>query len=286
VIATVISILVDATLITLVLALAASGLAVIFGLVGVINMGHGAMLTLGAYFAWALVSGGMPFLLAALLAAIGVGLIGLILEVVLIRHFYDRPFETLLLTWGFFLVATELIKIIFGSDFRSIPEPLPGTFNLGFAEVPAYRTLIGLFTIGLLVAMGLIYYRTGLGIRIRALIQNREVASLLGLNVRALYRWVFAGGAFLAGLAGALISPMLSIDPYIGNVFLVRSFFVVTVGGLGQLLGGTVLGSFIIGGSETLFALVTSQTFAQTIVFVLAILILRFRPRGILAQQN
>ena len=79
---------------------------------------------------------------------------------------------------------------------------------------------------------------------------------------------------------------MLSIDPYIGNVFLVRSFFVVTVGGLGQLLGGTVLGSFIIGGSETLFALVTSQTFAQTIVFVLAILILRFRPRGILAQQN
>jgi urea transport system permease protein len=79
---------------------------------------------------------------------------------------------------------------------------------------------------------------------------------------------------------------MLSIYPYIGNVFLVRSFFVVTIGGLGQLFGGTVLGSFIIGGSETLFALVTSQTFAQTIVFVLAILILRFRPRGILAQQN
>jgi urea transport system permease protein len=285
-VATAVSILIDATLITLVLALAASGLAVVFGLVGVINMGHGAMLTLGAYFTWALVSGGVPFLSAALLAAIGVGLIGLLLEIALIRHFYDRPFETLLLTWGFFLVATELIKIIFGSDFRSIPEPFPGTFNLGFAEVPAYRTSIALFTVVLLVAMGLVYYRTGLGIRIRALIQNREVASLLGLNVRALYRWVFAAGAFLAGLAGALISPMLSIDPYIGNVFLVRSFFVVTVGGLGQLLGGTVLGSFIIGGSETLFALVASQTFAQTIVFVLAILVLRFRPRGILAQQN
>ena len=283
---TVISVSIDATLITLVLALAASGLAVIFGLVGVINMGHGAMLTLGAYFCWALVSGGVPFLFAVVLAAVGVGLIGLVLETVLIRHFYDRPFETLLLTWGFFLVATEIIKIIFGSDFRSIPEPLPGTFNLGFLVVPAYRTLVAVFTIGLLVLMGLVYYRTGLGIRVRALIQNREVASLLGLNVRALYRWVFTAGASLAGLAGALISPMLSIDPYIGNVFLVRSFFVVTVGGLGQLLGGTVLGSFIIGGSETLFALATSQTFAQTIVFVLAILILRFRPRGILAQQN
>jgi urea transport system permease protein len=282
--ATVLSVAIDASLITLVLALAASGLAVIFGLVGVINMGHGAMLTLGAYFTWALVTVGLPFVAAAVLAALGVGLIGLLLETLLIRRFYDQPFETLLLTWGFFLVSTELVKLIFGSGFRNVPSPLPDTINLGFVELPAYRSVIGLFTITLLVTMGFVYYRTGLGIRIRALIQNREVASLLGLDVRALYRWVFVAGATLAGLAGALISPMLSIDPYIGNVFLVRSFFVVTVGGLGQLLGGTVLGSFVIGGSETLFALLTSQTFAQTIVFVLAVIVLRFRPRGILAQ--
>lgn len=282
--ATVLSVAIDASLITLVLALAASGLAVIFGLVGVINMGHGAMLTLGAYFTWALVTVGLPFVAAAVLAALGVGLIGLLLETLLIRRFYDQPFETLLLTWGFFLVSTELVKLIFGSGFRNVPSPLPDTINLGFVELPAYRSVIGLFTIALLVTMGFVYYRTGLGIRIRALIQNREVASLLGLDVRALYRWVFVAGATLAGLAGALISPMLSIDPYIGNVFLVRSFFVVTVGGLGQLLGGTVLGSFVIGGSETLFALLTSQTFAQTIVFVVAVIVLRFRPRGILAQ--
>ena len=216
------SVLIDTVLVTLVLALAASGLAVVFGLIGVINMGHGAMLTLGAYFTWALTAHlGVPFFAAVLLAGAGVGLIGLVLEATIIRHFYDKPFDTLLLTWGFFLVSTELIKLVFGSDFRSVPDPIPGTLNFGTVQVPAYRALVCAITMVLLLAMGFVYYRTALGIRIRALIQNREVASLLGLNVRALYRRVFTAGAFLAGLAGALISPMLSIDPYIGNVCLV-----------------------------------------------------------------
>jgi branched-subunit amino acid ABC-type transport system permease component len=114
------------------------------------------------------------------------------------------------------------------------------------------------------------------------LIQNREVASLLGLNIALTYKLVFGFGAFMAGLAGALIAPMLSIDPYIGNVFLVRSFFVVIVGGVGQLLSGTLLGSFFIGGSETLFALFTNQVVAQAAVFFIAIMILRFRPQGLI----
>lgn len=279
-------VVIDATLITLILALAASGLAVVFGLIGVINMGHGAMLTLGAYFTWAATSHGMPFLLAVPLAAAAVGLVGLLLEHLLIRHFYDQPFETLLLTWGFFLVATELIKIVFGSDFRNVPSPLPDTLSIGPLEVPAYRAAVAGFSIALLAALWLVLYRTGTGIRVRALIQNREVASLLGLNVGRLYKQVFFVGSALAGLAGALISPMLSIDPYIGNVFLVRSFFVVTLGGLGQILAGTVVGSFVIGGSETLFALFSSQVIAQTIVFVLAIVLLRFRPTGIMGARQ
>jgi branched-subunit amino acid ABC-type transport system permease component len=96
---------------------------------------------------------------------------------------------------------------------------------------------------------------------------------------------VFFTGSFFAGLAGALISPMLSVDPYIGNIFLARSFFVVTVGGMGQLLGGTLIGSFLIGGSETLFSLFSSQAFSQTVVFALSIVILRFRPRGVLSGR-
>lgn len=282
----ILDILIDATLITLVLMLAASGLAVVFGLIGVINMGHGAMMTLGAYFTWAATQAGIPFPLAVILAAAGVGVVGLLLEHLLIRHFYDRPFETLLLTWGFFLVATELIKIVFGTDFRNVTNPLPGTIGFAGIEVPTYRALVSVISILVMLGVGFLYKKTSLGLRVRALIQNREVASLLGLDVSKLYKQVFVFGAFLAGLAGALISPMLSIDPYIGNVYLVRSFFVVTLGGLGQLVQGTLVGSFVIGGSETIFALATSQVFAQTIVFVLAVILLRFFPRGILSARS
>ena len=137
---------IDALSITLVLALAAFGLAIIFGLIGVINLGHGAMLTLGAYFTWATTSAGVPFLAAAL----GVGLIGLALEHFVIRFFYDRPFETLLLTWGFFLIATELIKIAFGTDFRNVTNPLPLAFQLGPVDVPAYRTAVAGYSLALI----------------------------------------------------------------------------------------------------------------------------------------
>jgi urea transport system permease protein len=278
-------VLVDAVSITLILALAAFGLAIIFGLIGVINLGHGAMLTLGAYFTWASTSSGVPFAVAVVVAALGVGVIGLLLEHFVIRHFYDRPFETLLLTWGFFLIATEVIKIVFGTDFRNVTNPLPLAFKLGPIDVPAYRTAVAGLSLLLMGATAFVLYRTSLGIRIRALIQNREMASLLGLDIGRTYKLVFASGALVAGLAGALISPMLSVDPYIGNVYLVRSFFVVTVGGLGELLGGTLIGSFFIGGAETIIALASSQAFAQTIVFALAIVVLRFRPQGLLGER-
>lgn len=279
-------ILIDATLITLIMALAASGLAVVFGLIGVINMGHGAMLTLGAYMAWAATGAGIPFVPAVLLAALGVGFIGLLLEHLLIRHFYDRPFETLLLTWGFFLVSTEVIKIIFGPDFRNVASPLPGTIGLFGLSIPAYRATVAGISLVVLLTIGLVYKKTTFGLRVRALVQNREVASLMGQDVSLLYKQVFVAGAFLSGLAGALIAPMLSIDPYIGNVYLVRSFFVVTLGGLGLLVEGTIIGSIVIAGSETIFSLVTGQVFAQSIVFVLAVVLLRFFPRGILASKN
>lgn len=281
----VVSVLIDATLITLVLALAAFGLAIIYGLIGVINMGHGAMLTLGAYFTWQTSVWGIPFPLAVILAGIGVGAVGLLFEHLVIRHFYERPFDTLLLTWAFFLVITELIKIVFGSNLRNVVNPLPNAVNILGFDIPAYRGLIALLALLIIGGTALIFYRTAWGIRIRALIQNREVAGLLGLNISWTYKLVFGIGSFMAGLAGGLISPMLSIDPYIGNVYLVRSFFVVLVGGMGQLLSGTVVGSFFTGGSETLLALFSSQAVAQTAVFVLAILILRFRPNGLMGQR-
>ena len=151
--------------------------------------------------------------------------------------------------------------------------------------IPAYRTFIAGLSLALMVATAILLFRTSLGIKIRALIQNREVASLLGLNINRTYKMVFGLGSFIAGLSGALIAPMLSVDPYIGNVYLVRSFFVVIVGGIGQILAGTLVGSFLIGGAETLFAVLSNQVVAQAAVFLLAIIILRFRPEGVIRPR-
>jgi len=282
---TILSVGIDAALITLVLALAAFGLAIIYGLVGVINLGHGAMLTLGAYFTWYCINLGIPFFLAIIFAALAVGLVGLIFEHLVIRHFYNQPFETLLLTWGFFLISTEVVKIVFGTSFRNVPSPFPFAIDIGIYELPAYRTFVAGVAVLLLLGTAYVFLKTPIGIIIRAMIQNREMASLLGLNISAAYKLVFTFGSAIAGLAGGLIAPMLSIDPYIGNVFLVRSFFVVIVGGIGQLLGGTLLGSFFIGGTETILALFSSQVVAQVAVFFIAIIILRFRPQGLLRAR-
>jgi urea transport system permease protein len=282
---TLLSIVIDATLITLILALAAFGLAIIYGLIGVINLGHGAMLTLGAYLLWSGTGAGCPFVLAVLLAGTGVAIVGLAFEYLIIRHFYENPFETLLLTWGFFLLASEVIKLVYGTELLGVGNPLPGVIALGDVVLPAYRTAVAAFSLVVIGLAALVFYRTKIGLRIRAVTQNPEMAEVMGLDTTLIFRVVFTAGAFLAGIAGAVLAPLMSIDPYIGNVYLIRSFFVVIVGGIGQLLGGTLIGSFFIGGSETLFAIFTSQTFAQTVVFAIAIVIIRFRPQGVFKQR-
>ena len=264
---------IDTALITLTLALAAFGLAIIYGLIGVINMGHGAMLTLGAYFTWAWMDIGVPFVLAVIIAGILVGIIGTLLEHFIIRHYYDSPFDTLLLTWAFFLVTTELIKIFFGSDFRTVTNPYPGFIDIGFYKIPTYRTSISILTAIFITATGFVFFKTTTGIKIRAMIQNQEVASLLGLNISLTYKMVFGFGCFMAGLAGGLVAPMVSVSPYMGDMYLVRSFFVVIVGGIGQILSGTIAGSFVIGGLETIVALFSDQVIAQVAVFLFAIII-------------
>lgn len=280
---TIVSVVADTVLITLVLALAAFGLAIVYGLIGVINMGHGAMLTLGAYVTWALVQQHVPFPLAVILAGVAVGAVGLAFEHFIIRHFYSQPFETLLLTWAFFLIATEVIKILFGTDFRNVADPISiPPLDLGFYSIPAYKTLIAVLSAAMIAGTALVFFKTTIGIKIRAMIQNREMASLLGLNIALTYKLVFGFGAFMAGLAGGLIAPMFSVNPYMGDMFLVRSFFVVIVGGIGQLLAGTLFGSFFIGGLETTLAvLLKDQVIAQIAVFFIAVVVLRFRPRGV-----
>jgi len=279
------SVALEITSSTLVLALVSLGLAVIFGLVRVINMGHGAMLALGAYLTWTFTGAGFPFPLAVVAATIGVGVIGLVFEALVIRHFYEQPFETLLISWGFYLIVTELIKVIWGSTLKNIRNPMPGTFSLGEAAIGRYEAVVCGVSVLLLAGTGLVLYRTSVGVKVRAMIQNREMALMLGVNAPRMYRAVFVAGAAMAGLAGGLIAPMFSIEPDMGTLWLVRSFFAVIVGGLGAIVSGTLVGSVLIGGGTVIFALVSEQVFAQTVVFALAVVALRFRPVGILGRR-
>jgi len=271
---------------SLVLALAALGLAVIFGLVGVINMGHGAMLTVGAYITWDASSHGVPFFAAIILSAVATGVLGALFEWSIIRHFYQSPFETLLITWGFYLIVTEVIKIVWGTDIHSVSNPTPGAWSFGGMSIPKYNVVLSVITLTVLGFAAWVFYRTDIGIRVRATIQNKEMASLLAINVTRMYSQVFIVGAALAGLAGGLISPSVSVDPDFGALWLVRSFFVVIVGGVGQILSGTLLGSVLIGGLTTVFSLFFKQVFAQTVVFALAVVALRFRPSGLLGRRQ
>ena len=257
----------------------------VFGLIGVINLGHGAMLTLGAYFTWCATTSGVPFVPSRCSSPrLESGVIGLVLEHFVIRHFYDRPFETLLLTWGFFLIATEMIKIVFGTDFRGrSTNPLPPRSACGPVVLPAYRSVVALVSLCILVVACRTAIPDGLGHQDQGTgAEPRGCEPARPGHRAAPTSTVFVGGAFLAGLAGALISPMLSVDPYIGNIFLVRSFFVVTVGGIGQVLGGTLDRQLPrSAGRRRSSRWSPARSFAQTIVFALAIVVLRFRPAGL-----
>ena len=268
-----------------VLVLSALGLAIIFGMMGVINMAHGALITVGAYVAFTIVQAGLSVWLALLFAPIIVGVVGLVLERSMIRYLYERPLDTILATWGVSLVLQELIKVIFGTSAQTVPNPLPRPVSLLGTSLPTYQIfLVGLALFVLLTTYA-IFTKTTFGIKSRAVIQNDEMANVLGTDVNRIYLFTFMYGTGLAGLAGAALAPVVGASPRVGLGYLVQSFFVVIVGGTGEILAGTLGGATTIGAPASVLSFFSSQTFAQTIVFVLAILVIRIKPEGIFGGQ-
>jgi branched-chain amino acid transport system permease protein/urea transport system permease protein len=266
-----------------ILTLVALGLAIIFGLMGVINMAHGELFTIGAY---ALVAvhplGG--FWAGVLLAPLIGAIIGIVLERGVVRFLYTRPLETILATWGISLILQQGIEFLFGTAPQAVPNPFPGAISIfGIVDYPLYRLFIIAAGIVITAATFFVFLRTEFGLMARAVIQNREIASALGINTDRVYVVAFAVGAALAALAGALMSPLINVLPLMGVSFLARSFFVVIVGGAGSL-PGVVGGSILIGGLETLFSTLWSITLAQALVLVIAIVIVRYRPTGLFAS--
>jgi urea transport system permease protein len=281
-----------------ILLLIALGLAFAFGLMKVINMAHGELIMVGAYVTYVFQQAlaeplggnelGIWFLLAIPAAFLMTALLGLVLEVTLIRFLYGRPLDTLLATWGVGLVLQQAARSIFGAP--NVQVTSPEWLNGGLTVMPGlllpYKRL---FIIALVIVCVVGIYihlsRTGSGRRIRAAMQNREMAASLGVATRRVDAMTFALGAGLAGVAGSALTLIGPIGPAIGTVYIVDAFMVVVLGGVGNLLG-TVVAAMLIGMFNTLFELGTSASIGKVLVFVMIIAFLQWRPAGILALRT
>ena len=265
-----------------ILFLVASGLSLIFGVMGILNFAHGSLYMLGAYLSFSLL--GLNFGVTTVVAALGVAVIGLLLERLFIRRIYRAPLlYQLLLTYAFILVFDDLAKVVWGYDFVSVGVPdafrRPPLF-IGRAPVPVYYLFI--IAVGLFVAIGLwlILTRTRFGKIVRAAADNPTMVAALGINVALVSMAVFALGSFLAGLGGVLAAPVRSIYPGMGFSILVESFIVVVIGGLGSI-GGAFVGALLIGFVRA-FGAVAFPALEEGLVFMLMAAVLLLRPRGVL----
>lgn len=256
------SIALDTLSFALILLLVTLGLVVIYGLMNVINMAHGELFLAGAYTLVAVQQAGGPFWLGLLLAPLAVAAIGYVMEELVIRHVYGRPIDTILATWGVSLALKQGITILFGPQSISVATPLPGSVYLFGIDYPSYRLVIMAISTGLAVLTYSVLYATPLGLQIRGVIANRAMAGSLGINTRLMDRGTFAIGAALAGIAGAAMAPIMSVDPQMGVGFLIPAFLGVLVGGLNSL-AGAILGSGVIGTATTISSSLMPQAMSQ-----------------------
>jgi urea transport system permease protein len=280
-----------------ILLLIALGLALSFGLMNVINLAHGEFIMIGAYTVYALQqvfrhftgspSPEITFLIAIPISFLVAGGIGLLVEQSLIRFLYRRPLDTLLATWGVGLFLQQLARSIFGAPNVQVVAPswLGGAIAITTDLVLPYKRL---FIIVLVLAcIGGLYwymYRSSEGRRMRAVMQNRDMAASLGVSTRRVDTLTFALGSGLAGLAGCALTLIGPIGPSLGTFYLVDAFIVVILGGLGQI-PGTILAAFVIGMLNTVFEFGTTAVVGKVLVFAMVILFLQWRPAGLMGQR-
>jgi branched-chain amino acid transport system permease protein/urea transport system permease protein len=266
------------------LAVLVLGLAVVFGLLGVLNIAHGEFIMVGAYCAYVVEAGGWPFLAAVPLAIMVCGALGLVVERGLIRPLYRRPFDTLIATWGLSLLLRKIAEAIFGLGYKSLAMPVAGTIRVFGAEYPTYRLILILCCSGALIALLAWYQNSRTGTRIKAMVGNPELAEAYGISVKRLAANTFVIGTCLAGLAGVMVAPLVPVQPFMGLDYILKAFFVLVVGGLGSVLG-LISGAVAIGGIDSIVSAVIDGTYGYLTVLVLAILFLWLKPRGLFARR-
>ncbi|WP_054308361.1 branched-chain amino acid ABC transporter permease [Mesorhizobium sp. 1M-11] len=265
------------------LAMIALGLAITFGMLGVLNLAHGEFVMMGAFCALVVDRAGAPFLLAVPLALLVCGGVGLVVELLLIRPLYRRPFDTLVATWGLSLLLRKLAEAGFGLGFNSVAVPLAGTTTLFGTDYPTYRLVLIVICIAIIAALFAWYGTSRAGLKIKAMVGNPDLARALGMPVKRLATTTFVVGSCLAGLAGVMVAPLVPVHPYLGLDYVIKSFFVLVVGGLGSVLG-VVAGTGVIGGLDSVMSALFGSTQAYFTVLVVAILFLWLKPRGLFAH--
>lgn len=280
-----IPIILDVSSYILILVLVALGLMIVFGMMGVINMAHGELFMIGAYVMVAAQTAGLPFLAGIILAPIVVGFLGLLIETALMRHIYLRPLDTILATWGLSIALKQLVVLTFGPESHSVPLPIDGSLELGTFSYPLYRLILMATSVLLIGGTFWLFTRTNFGLMARAVIARPDTAATLGIDTRRMYRWSFVIGTALAGLAGALVAPIISVDPQMGLGYLVPGFLSILVGGAGPL-AGVLVGGTVIGGVNNLLAIWISPVAAMITVYIIAILIIRLKPEGLMGGRR
>jgi branched-chain amino acid transport system permease protein len=267
----------------LLLFLVASGLTLIFGIMGVINLAHGSFYMIGAYFAWSLASYFGNLLTAILVGIVLSVLLGLALERLLIRHFYGRDhLYQVLLTYGLILIFEQLRSLIWGDEVQGVKVPELFNYSIPLTDTlsyPVYRLVISAACVAIALGLHWLIRHTRLGMMIRAGAHNREMTEAMGINVRMLFAVVFSLGVALAALAGMLASPVSSVYPNMGSQVLIICFVVVVIGGIGSVKGALV-GALLIGLADT-FGQVYLPQLAGMVVYLLMAAVLVFRPEGL-----
>jgi branched-chain amino acid transport system permease protein len=269
------------------LALISSGLTIIYGALGVLNLAHGAMFMLGGYAGYVAYHATGSFAAAVAAGALFLVAVGGVLERVVIRHFYTRPPEDqLLVTFGIGIVLVELTRLAFGSLSLSVPPPAlaAGVTPMGFMIYPTYRLLVLGIAAVALALLYLVLYRTHLGTIVRAGIEDSTMVGLLGINVDRVFMTVFGIGAMAAGFAGIINAPVVSLTPDMGESILVQTFVVVVIGGVGSF-PGAILGGLIAGEILSLTSMI-DPAYSQVALFAVMTLVLLLRPQGLLGLPS
>ena len=259
------------------------GLGIIASMMGIFNFAHGEFVLLGAYTVYLFQDSGWSAWVGILAAPVVLAVVGLVLERLVIRRFYAAPIVAMLGTYAIGLMIRETVRGLLGGHYKSIDEPLPGFFTLFGVDFSAWRTVIVLTALCIIAATWFFLARTSIGLQVRGALENPNLARACGISTSKLYAATFAFGAALAGLAGALIVPLYQLSADIGTRFLVQAFLSVMLGGVGTF-EGPVLGAAAVGGMAAGLPWLVIPVLADPLVFVIALVIVKFRPQGFITH--